>query len=111
MKLTPLQQAVYNLLPRGSQRPRTQAEIASLIESKPDVRTIAEVITQLIKLGIPVGSSRAENSGHYLIETEEERTATVKPLSQQASAEMSRINALMQIDLADFWTKEKPHTD
>ncbi len=31
----------------------------------------------------------------------------VRPLSRQASAEMARVNTLIQIDLTEFWAKEK----
>ncbi|WP_419154916.1 hypothetical protein [Weissella minor] len=111
-KLTTLQQAVYDLLPKGAERPRPQSEMIYLLEQSEAFtvtpRLVSQIINDLIvKHHIPIGSSRTEPTGYYLIETPQELQNAVRPLSRQASAEMARVNTLIQIDLNDFWTKEK----
>ncbi|MHA7612267.1 hypothetical protein WVIC16_60027 [Weissella viridescens] len=56
---------------------------------------------------IPIGSSRTEPTGYYLIETPQELQNAVRPLSRQANAELKRVDTLLQIDLPEFWAKEK----
>lgn len=105
-KLTASQQAVYDLLPKGADRPRPQNEITELLGI--DKRTVSSIINDLIiKHHIPVGSNRYEPTGYYLIETPQELQNAVRPLSRQASTEMARVNTLIQIDLNDYWAKEK----
>lgn len=111
-KLSKLQQRVYELLPKGAERPRPQSEMIYLLEQSEGFnvspRFISQIINDLIiKHHIPIGSSRTEPTGYYLIETPQELQNAVRPLSRQASAEMARVNTLIQIDLTDFWAKEK----
>ncbi len=105
-KLTALQQSVYALLPKGAERPQPNREIATSVGI--DTRAVSLIINDLIiKHQIPIGSSRTEPTGYYLIETAQELQNAVRPLSRQASAELKRVDTLLQIDLTDFWTKEK----
>lgn len=111
-KLSKLQQAVYNLIPKGAERPRSQSEIIRLIEQGEGIpanpRLISQIVNDLIvKHHIPIGSSRNEPTGYYLIETAEELQNAVRPLSRQANAELKRVDTLLQIDLPEFWAKEK----
>lgn len=106
LKLTSLQKDVYSLLPKGASRPRPQSEITRLLGI--DKRTVSAIINELIvKHGIPIGSNRYEPTGYYLIENAEELQKAVQPLVKQAQAETERINTLLQIDLNDFYAKEK----
>ncbi|WP_419154225.1 hypothetical protein [Weissella viridescens] len=105
-KLTKNEQAVYDLLPKGSQRPRPYSEFKTLMDI--DKRTLSSVINDLIiKHHIPIGSSRTEPTGYYLIETPQELQNAVRPLSSQANAELKRVDTLLQINLTEFWAKEK----
>lgn len=61
----------------------------------------------IVKYHIPIGSSRNDPTGYYLIETLEELQNAVRPLSRQANAELKRVDTLLQIDLTDFWAKEE----
>ncbi len=111
-KLSKLQQAVYDLLPKGAERPRPQSEIVYLIEQSENIpatpRLISQIVNDLIiKHHIPIGSSRSEPTGYYLIETAQELQSAVRPLSRQANAELKRVDTLLQIDLTEFWAKEK----
>lgn len=105
-KLNKLQQAVYDLLPKGAERPRPASEFKTLLDI--DKRALSVVVNDLIvKYHIPIGSSRNDPTGYYLIETLEELQNAVRPLSRQANAELKRVDTLLQIDLTEFWAKEK----
>ncbi|SOB44001.1 conserved hypothetical protein [Weissella viridescens] len=111
-KLSKLQQRVYDLLPKGAERPQPQNELIYLVEQsekfKVTPRLISQIINDLIiKHHIPIGSSRTEPTGYYLIETPKELQNAVRPLSRQANAELKRVDTLLQIDLPEFWAKEK----
>ncbi|MBM7616611.1 hypothetical protein JOC36_000144 [Weissella uvarum] len=111
-KLSKLQQAVYDLLPKGAERPRPQDELIYLLEQseqfKVTPRLVSQIINDLIlKNQSQIGSSRNEPTGYYLIETPQELQNAVRPLSRQANAELKRVDTLLQIDLTEFWSKEK----
>lgn len=85
---------VLNLIPEGSAKPITVSDISKLTGIGND--SVREIVTKLIiTYGYKIGTSNViKNSGYYMIQTAEEREATVRNLRSRANQILKRARAI-----------------
>jgi hypothetical protein len=95
------QRRVLNLIPSGMDRPILVTEISNILGL--DKRSVASVINQLTRLGVPIGSLRqADRNGVFIPINEEERTAGLTPIRSQTADMAKRIELVEHASLSGW---------
>ena len=98
IELTIIQDLVLNMIPRSSERPAKVVDISAAIGMSE--REINAVIRSLTMKGIPVCSLRSgENKGVFIPVNEQERSAGLVALQNQATDMKQRIENVQKADL------------
>lgn len=91
-ELNPLEQAVYDLIPRGFENKRVFKELNAHLER----RSFDHIISALRKKGKVIGAVRGKHGGYFVATNEEERGIALQQLEAQLKTEM-RIVAAMKV--------------
>lgn len=95
------QRRVLNLIPTGISKPILVSEIASILGM--DKRSVAAVINQLTRLGVPIGSLRqADRNGIFIPLDNEERKAGLMPIKSQTKDMAKRIKMVEHASLSGW---------
>ena len=95
------QKRVLSLIPTGMDRPVLVTEISNILGL--DKRSVARLINQLTRLGVPIGSLRqADRNGVFIPLTEEERIAGLTPIKSQTADMAKRINLVEHASLSGW---------
>jgi len=96
-ELNPLEQAVYDLLPRGIENSRTFKQLNLNI----DKRAFFQAINSLRLKGKVIGAIRGRNGGYYVATSETERNMALNQFEAQMINEMKIISAIKKADLEE----------
>lgn len=91
-ELNPLEQAVYDLIPRGIENCRKFKDLNTHI----DKRSFYYIINSLRRKGKVIGAVRGKHGGYFVATNEEERGIALRQLEAQLKTEM-RIVAAMKV--------------
>lgn len=96
--LTTIESDVLDLLPIGGERKMPINDIGTLLGI--DRRKVHQVVSCLIKKGVPVVASRnGTDKGYYIATNEQERSDGTRAFKEQIRDMQERINFLYQVDL------------
>lgn len=97
-QLTILESDVLDLLPTGNERKMPLKDISSLLNV--NERTVYQVVSNLVKKGIPVVASRnGVERGYYIATNSDELAEGTQAYKEQAKDMVDRIGCLYKIDL------------
>lgn len=103
MQLSQLEHYVVKLIPRGSERKISIAEISYTLHI--DERATYGVINSLRSKGVPVCAKRAgepQDRGYYIATNEAELREGIAPYKAQIADMMKLVSILEQADLAGW---------
>lgn len=96
--LTTIESDVLDLLPVGNERKMPLKDISKLLNV--NERTIYQVISNLVKKGVPIVASRnGHERGYYIATNTEELAEGTQAYKEQAKDMVDRIGCLYKIDL------------
>lgn len=103
-QLTTLESDVLDLLPTGNERKMPLKDISTLLNV--NERTVYQVVSNLVKKGVPVVASRnGSERGYYIATNTDELTEGTQAYKEQAKDMVDRIGCLYEIDLKE-WRKK-----
>lgn len=92
------EQKIYDLLPKGIDRPRPLKELVKLSGLKN--REVRGIIYRLIVLHhVPIGSQYQRPNGYYVITNNEERQQALAPLTSQIAMMSKRAQVIGNVEL------------
>lgn len=92
------EQAIYDLLPKGIDRPRPLKELVKLSGFKS--REVRGIIYRLIVLHhVPIGAQYKRPNGYYVITNNEERQQALAPLTSQIAMMSKRAQVIGNVEL------------
>lgn len=92
------EQKIYDLLPKGIDRPRPLKELEKLSGLKN--REVRGIIYRLIVLHhVPIGSQYKCPNGYYIITNNEERQQALAPLTSQIAMMSKRAQVIGNVEL------------
>lgn len=94
------EQAIYDLLPKGIDRPRPLKELVKLSGLKS--REVRGIIYRLIVLHhVPIGARYKHPNGYYIITNNEERQQALAPLTSQIAMMSKRAQVIGNVELGN----------
>ncbi len=102
-ELTIIEEAILDMIPRGSENKRIAKDLANNIGL--GWRDVYGVINSLIKKGVPIVANRKgayEHRGFYIATNEYEVKTGLSSLKEQVKDMNKRINAVENADLANW---------
>jgi len=97
-QLTTLESDVLDLLPTGNERKMPLKDISLLLSV--NERTVYQVVSNLVKKGVPVVASRnGVERGYYIATNSDELAEGTQAYKEQAKDMVDRIGCLYEIDL------------
>ncbi|EGO7832336.1 HTH domain-containing protein [Enterococcus faecalis] len=97
-QLTTIESDVLDLLPIGNERKMPLKDISTLLNV--NERTIYQVVSNLVKKGVPIVASRnGLERGYYIATNTEELAEGTQAYKEQAKDMVDRIGCLYKIDL------------
>lgn len=103
-QLTTLESDVLDLLPTGNERKMPLKDISTLLNV--NERTIYQIVSNLVKKGVPVVACRnGLERGYYIATNTDELAEGTQAYKEQAKDMVDRIGCLYEIDLKE-WRKK-----
>ena len=97
-QLTTIESDVLDLLPVGNERKMPLKDISTLLNV--NERTIYQVVSNLVKKGVPIVANRnGLERGYYIATNTEELAEGTQAYKEQAKDMVDRIGCLYKIDL------------
>lgn len=97
-QLSTIESDVLDLLPVGNERKMPLKDISTLLNV--NERTIYQVVSNLVKKGVPIVASRnGKERGYYIATNTEELAEGTQAYKEQAKDMVDRIGCLYKIDL------------
>lgn len=98
-KMTVLEEIVLDTLREGSEN----AISSTWFEDYKGInrRTLCEVVKNLRKKHVPIGSNRTGKRGYYIIDSQDDLNTTIRSLASQIKEEAAVLKALKEIKLID----------
>ena len=97
-ELNPLEQAVYELIPRGIENCRKFKDLNAHI----DKRSFYYIINSLRRKGKVIGAIRGKQGGYFVATTEEERVIATRQFEAQVKDEMAIVSAMKKAELEEI---------
>lgn len=97
-ELNPLEQAVYDLIPRGMGNAKTYKELHSHI----DDRSFKRIINALRLKGKVIGAIRGKHGGYFVATNEKERAMATKQFEAQLKNETKIVTAMKNAELEEI---------
>lgn len=92
------EQAIYDLLPKGIDRPKPLKELVKLSGLKS--REVRGIIYRLIVLHhVPIGARYKRPNGYYIITNDDERKQALAPLTSQIAMMSKRAQVIGNVEL------------
>ena len=92
------EQKIYDLLPKGIDRPRPLKELVKLSGLKS--REVRGIIYRLIVLHhVPIGARYKHPNGYYIITNDDERKQALAPLTSQIAMMSKRSQVIGNVEL------------
>ena len=92
------EQKIYDLLPKGIDRPRPLKELVKLSGLKS--REVRGIIYRLIVLHhVPIGARYKHPNGYYIITNDDERKQALAPLTSQIAMMSKRAQVIGNVEL------------
>ncbi|UXC69875.1 hypothetical protein N4627_03725 [Limosilactobacillus vaginalis] len=92
------EKAIYDLLPKGIDRPRPLKELEKLSGLKS--REVRGIIYRLIVLHhVPIGARYKHPNGYYIITNDDERKQALAPLTSQIAMMSKRAQVIGNVEL------------
>lgn len=94
------EQRIFDLLPKGIDRPRPLKELVKLSGLKS--REVRGIIYRLIVLHhVPIGAQYKRPNGYYVITNNEERQQALAPLTSQIAMMSKRAQVIGNVELGN----------
>lgn len=94
------EQAIYDLLPKGINRPKPLKELVKLSGLKS--REVRGIIYRLIVLHhVPIGAQYKRPNGYYIITNDDERKQALAPLTSQIAMMSKRAQVIGNVELGN----------
>ena len=92
------EQKIYDLLPKGIDRPKPLKELVKLSGLKS--REVRGIIYRLIVLHhVPIGARYKHPNGYYIITNDDERKQALAPLTSQIAMMSKRAQVISEVQL------------
>lgn len=92
------EQVIYDLLPKGIDRPKPLKELVKL--SGLNSREVRGIIYRLIVLHhVPIGARYKHSNGYYIITNDDERKQALAPLTSQIAMMSKRAQVIGNVKL------------
>ena len=97
-ELNPLEQAVYDLIPRGIENSKTRKEMNTHLKD----RSFKRIISALRSKGKIIGAVRRKENGYYVATTEEEKEIAIASFEAQPKREMEIASIMRNAELEEI---------
>lgn len=97
-ELNPVEQTLYDLIPRGVENRRKYRDLHSHL----DERSFYYVINALRRKGKVIGAIRGKQGGYFVATNEEERVIATRQFEAQVKEEMAIVSAMKKAELEEI---------
>lgn len=97
-ELNPLEQAIYDLIPRGMSNAKVYKDFHSHINE----RSFKRIVNSLRLKGKVIGAIRGKHGGYFVATTEEERAVATRQFEAQLKNENKIVEAMKNAELEEI---------